>query len=181
MKPRPFDQIRARSLAHEFLALPPSHGWIERPAPIGSLIAEFVVPPWLCKTGNGTRHRPGWAIEKDKDEIWAYMATQWLTQKGRFLQSLFPLPGRPQVICVRFSEKEPDPFADWAKFPVDMLTVAKMTKPTKKKPITELEKRRLGIIADDKGSNIRLHQHWEPAKRKDQLVLIRVYTGKEKE
>lgn len=179
--PRFFSLTVARESALERLALPPAYDWIERPEPQGGLIAEFFVPTWLCKSGNMTRHRPSWAIEKDKDAIWVYMLGQWLNWSQKYLKTTFPLTGRPQVICVRFSAREPDPFADWAKFPVDMLTMAKMSKPTKKKPVPELTRRRLGIIVDDKGSNISLHQHWEPSPRKEESVMIRVYTGKGRE
>jgi hypothetical protein len=68
-----------------------------------------------------------------------------------------PLSGRPQVLAVRFSSVESDPYCDFGKIPVDCL-------------------KKLGLIVDDRGSCIELRQWWEPAAPKRGFVLVEVWS-----
>jgi hypothetical protein len=80
-----------------------------------------------------------------------------------------PLPGRPQVLCVRFSPAQSDPYADWAKSAVDVLC----------RPRGSSTARRLGIIVDDRPSAADVVQWCEPKPRGAPagFVVIDVWTG----
>lgn len=108
------------SLADSTLAQPPALARIVRPVPRGVRVARFGLPLELCKPQNardGSR-RP-WVLARTKSQLSQLMAAQWLQHRdGRAL----PLPGRPQVLCLRLSSREPDAYSDWAKAAIDILT-----------------------------------------------------------
>lgn len=133
---------------------------ITRPVLWGERVARFVLPLDLCKPLNqlsraGTASA-GWALGKLKKDAFALMLTQ---NQGRIARA--PLPGRPQVMCVRFSSVEPDHESGWCKNPVDRLRVGKNG---------------LGLIVDDKPRNIELLTRWEPAPPRQGCVLIEVWS-----
>lgn len=147
----------AFALAEDVLSRPPALPHIERPVPRGKLVARFGLPLELCKPMNriartGTQ-QAGWALAKMKRETWQRMAMQ----HGR---RSTPLPGRPQVLCLRLSSSEPDKYADWQKNPVDRLRAT--------------EKLGLGFIVDDRPTCIDLQAWWEPAPRGRGCVVIEV-------
>lgn len=156
-----FDRHTAMAFALDALSRPPAHPSIERPALRGELVARFVLPLRLCPPTNRTRGRAGWAQAKTKAEAW-----QMLLAQAGFRVRKEPLPGRPQVICVRFSPVECDPSSDWAKIPIDLLCIPKGR-----------QKHGLGFLPGDKWSETRSHQRWEPAPRGQGCVYIEVRTG----
>lgn len=138
---------------------PPILDRIVRPVPRGSLVARFTLPLSLCVTQNSKRHSSGWSDSKRRHAVAMAMFAQVRPKPA-------PLPGRPQVLCLRLSTVEPDAYSDWAKQAVDVLCA-----PTKR------SRERLNIIVDDAPKFIELHQWWEPAKRDDCRVMIEVWTG----
>jgi len=89
-----------------------------------------------------------------------------------------PVSERPQVICVRFSTHETDPYSDWAKAAVDMLRMWRHRRHKIGPKVVVTKIRGLGFLAEDSGRHVDLHQHWEPAKRGQGFVYIEVWTGK---
>lgn len=167
-----FNRLALLERAELALAAPPALPWIVRPDPIGDRVQRFVLPLGLCKTTNSTRQRPGWAQGKDKASLWSLM----LGQAGGLRSEV--LPGRPQVICIRFSPTESDPCSDWAKAAVDHLRFWRQKRAKIGRRIIVTKVRGLGFIEDDRGSKVALSQHWEPAPVRQGFVLIEVWTGK---
>lgn len=163
-KPRWSLETAVKNAAKHIAVEPPFYA--DRPEPRGEFVAKFVLPPELCLTGNACRHKPGWAIQKVKDQLWTMMRAQWFFQRTLDRRPL-PLSGRPDVLCARFTSRPVDAVSDWAKFPVDMLTKA-----TKKEP-----RHRLGLIQDDDPISARVCQWWEKVPASEAVVLIRVFTG----
>lgn len=151
--PVSFDRHAALKFMIASLEQPPALPTIKRPKRRGELVARFALPLELCPTTNSTRHADGRVLGRLKKALGEMM----FAQHGGRAQG--PLDGRPQVICRRFSSVETDPYSDWAKFAVDKLMVGK---------------NRLGLIRDDKGSDIELHQVWEPAPPGEGFVIIEV-------
>jgi len=141
-----FDLVE-RTLLH-----PPARPHIVRPALRGERVARFYLPLDLCKPQNRTRHGKAWQLGKMKSDLLFAM----LSQHGR---RSAPLPGRPQVICLRLSSNEPDAYCDWAKAAVDRLTVNNSG---------------LGFLRDDRPSDAEIIQYWEPAPPKKGCVMIEV-------
>lgn len=158
-KPPPHFSIpQAFALAADILSRPPAPGLsIKRPKPRSNVVARFALPLHLCPTTNSTRGAPEWKLAQIKRAIGNLMRIQ-------NYPALAPLAGRPQVIARRFSPVETDPFGDWAKMAVDRLVVGK---PGEGK---------LGFLRDDKGSEVELHQIWEPAPPGKGCVIIEVRT-----
>ena len=167
------DRFTLLERADTILSSPPSLDWIVRPIPRGDLVARFVLSTQLCKTSNATRHATARMQGAIKSEIWSTM----LAQAGGLQDH--PVSARPQVICVRFSTHETDPYSDWAKAAVDMLRMWRQRRHKIGSRIVVTKIRGLGYIAEDSGRHIDLHQHWEPAKRGEGFVLIEVWTGAE--
>lgn len=132
---------------------------IVRPRFIGSVVASFVLPLDLCKPQNAKRGAPGWLAKATRIKIAKEMFAQCAPRKE-------PLPGRPQVLCVRLSSSEPDKYSDWAKTAIDTLC-----SPNKRC------KERLNLIKDDAPKFADVCCWWEPAKRGNGLVYMEVRTG----
>ena len=168
MKSAPaFSVARSLARARNALREPPPLERIKRPEFAGVLVAEFALPLELCKPTNRTRGAESWAQLQTKDKIRALMATQARMQLGRVIQ-LAPLPGRPQVLAVRFSSSDPDKYADWAKAAIDVLCAP-----------DERARERLNLIKDDRPAAADVHQWREPAPKSDGFVYIQVRTGAE--
>jgi len=135
----------------------------ERVAGIGSLVWRCVVPLHLCKRYNATDKETSWAVARRKRRLYSLM----LTQHGRPRKE--PLPGRPQVRCVRFSSAEPDEGAGWEKAVVDALTMPWRT--------PKRQHRGLGFLRDDKREFVRRSIWWEYARPGEGFVLCEVWTG----
>lgn len=160
-KPRapspPFNAIEALAAADAVLKLPPAQSHIVRVPGVGELVRRFSLPIDLCPTTNGTRHRPGWALAKDKENLRVVM----LKQTGGTVRPA-PLKGRPMLRCIRFSSREPDRFSDWAKMAIDRLMVGE---------------KRLGYLRDDSPAACQVECWWEPIKRERGIVVIEIWTG----
>ena len=146
MTPHPFSVPASLRRARELLSQPPAEDWVSRPEPRGELVQAFALPLEMCPTTNATRHAPAWKLGKLKKALYQ---TMW-AQAGGYRRE--PLPGRPQVLCVRFTSRIVDACSDWAKFPVDILCVR-----------TLRARQRLGFLVDDSPRHIELHQWSEPA------------------
>lgn len=153
------DRLALLERAESILSAQPEIARIERPEPHGDRLARFVLPLELCKPQNRKGKIAPWAAIKDRERVAQAMAIQVRPWRD-------PLPARPQVLCVRFSSVEPDPYSDWAKMAVDVLCA-----PTKRC------RDRLNIISDDAPKHAEVHQWWEPAGRGDGFVYIEVRTG----
>lgn len=156
-----FDWREALVRAQGVLSEPPAIARIQRPVPRGERVARFVLPLELCPSTNITRHSQGWKQAKLKKTILGLLQVQ-----ARSFGTRETLPGRPQVLCLRLSSVEPDPYADWAKMAVD-----KLCAPDGK------SRERMGYLRDDRPKDIELVQWWEPAKRGEGLVYIEIRSG----
>lgn len=158
MKPQ-FSHGRAMAMADEIFSKPPALLRLVRPVIAGNRVARFALPLELCQPTNRTRGAAGWAIGKTKARLATLMGLQCAPRKT-------PIPGRPVVVCTRFSSTEPDKYSDWGKAAIDVLCA-----PNERAP------RRLGLIRDDKPKDAEIVQRWEPAKPGAGMVLIDVYEG----
>lgn len=147
-------------LIEEKLSVPPALPHIVRPERRGLVVARFALPLDLCKPQNSKRREPAWKSAKHRKAVASAMFLQCRPRS-------VPLPGRPQVLAIRFSSVEPDRFADWAKVPIDVLQIK----------TAKCKTGRLGIIVDDSPRHCDVHQWWEPAKPKQGFVYIEVRTG----
>lgn len=153
-----FDWRAAMSTARRVLEQPPKLPHVERPRRRGDLVQAFSLPLSVCPTTNRTRHtRPG-QQEKLKRQILGLLQVQ-----ARSFRTREPLPGRPQVLCLRLSSTEPDAYSDWAKLAVDALCVP-----------AGRRKDGMGYLRDDRPKDADVKQWWEPAKRGQGLVYIEV-------
>jgi hypothetical protein len=154
--PTPFRVDEALALADDVLSRPPARSHIERPVKRGELVARFALPLELCKPMNRVATKgaqnAGWRLGKMKSDALLLM----LSQHGRRRE---PLPGRPQVLCLRISSSRPDPFSNWQKNAVDRLRA---------------DSRGLGFIRDDRGDFIDERAWWEPGPRSGGCVVIEV-------
>jgi hypothetical protein len=169
---------RSECLAYaaETLANPPRNPWTERHEPRGDLVYQFVLPLDLAQPQNRMRHAQGWQRKKERDAVLAHLRQQAhhnpsqllsvLPQPSRrgfvIMRATAPLPGRPQVLAIRFTCVEPDAYSDWAKVAIDCLS-----------PRAD----GLGIIADDKPSKLELRYWTEYARKGLGFALIQVRTG----
>lgn len=145
--------------ALERLALPPARDWIVRPAVRGEPVARFILPLQLCLSTNHTG-RSAFASDtkllgRMKDELAQLMAVQCRPWKE-------PLKGRPQVLAVRFSSREPDACSNFAKWAIDVLCRKRGNS------------HRLNIIEDDRPRLAEVHQWWEPCPRGEGFVFLEV-------
>jgi hypothetical protein len=158
----PFSVAASLRYAQEVLSRPPALPYLRRPEPRGELVARFAVPTELCPPGNATRHGKGFKLGDIKETLWSMLAIQ-----NRGPRRLPPLEGRPQVLCMRLSAVESDPYCDWAKFPVDMLCA----------PTLRIRNHRLNLIAGDRLKEADTWQWWEPSPKARECVYIEVRTG----
>lgn len=187
--PRPFtrEEVQHRlAFADETLAKPPARLWIERVEGRGVRLFRFVLPLGLAAPQNRSRHAAGWQMARERSSVLAAMAGQMMQQlavtafsriawcgDGRSLRPVLasPLPGRPQVRCVRFSSVFADELANWAKVPIDVLRVPRM-RGGRVVP-------GLGIIVDDRPAALEVRCWGEVAPRGSGMALVEVWTGAE--
>lgn len=153
-----FDWRDALARAEATFALPPKIERIVRPVPRGEVVQRFVLPLALCPTTNRTRHTKPGQQARTKRLILGLLQVQAKVQRFRKT-----LPGRPQVLCCRFSSTEPDAYSDWAKLAVDLLCVPAGRRKTG-----------LGLLRDDRPADAEVVQWWESAKAKEGFVWIEV-------
>lgn len=160
VRPAPIDAAWISSClnrADAVLAAPIAKPHIVRVAPVGALVARFVLPLDFCPSLNRFAELPSFARKRVKDQV----ATLMLVQQ-RFMRRLEPLPGRPFVRAIRFTSVEADRDASWCKVPVDRLTG---------------KHGGLGFIQDDRPSKLDLRTWWEPVPPKCGFVLLEVFSG----
>lgn len=154
-KPRaatPFSIRDALTRSMAAFEKPPLVAHIERPKPLGQCLMRMALPLTLLQPQNRTRQAQPWKMAKLKKECLALMRTQLPALPA------LPLPGRPQVLCTRFSSVEPDKYNDGFKIAVDRLVD-------------------LGVLIDDAPKFIDLHQHWEPAPPRCGFGIVEVWSG----
>ena len=143
--------------AAEALATRPDPTWVQRVAPVGSLVWRAVLPLYLCPSGN----RYAELSTRKRGQLKSEALQRLMLQHGGQRVSA-PLPGRPHVQLIRFSSQAPDTRCNWDKVPVDRLQV---------------KHRGMGLIRDDDPISIDLHAWWEKAPPGKGFCLVRVYTG----
>lgn len=124
------------AVADETLRLPSRWTWTERHPGRGVCLLRFVLPLELVPTANiGIRHRPAWALAKERTSVMGAMAGQLLRQSetlgircaacsdGKAIRPMWPAPrtGRPMLRAIRFSSRQPDDTAAWWKTVGDCL------------------------------------------------------------
>jgi hypothetical protein len=150
--PAPFSVRDALSRSLLAMDQPPLAAHIERPKPEGQCLMRFALPLSLLPTGNAMRHGQPWKLAKLKSQCLSLMRAQLPTRLE------LPLPGRPQVLCVRFSSVEPDKYNDGFKVAVDCLV-------------------KMGLLVDDAPRFVDLHQWWEPMAPKAGFGVVEVWSG----
>lgn len=153
-----FDWRDAIVHAERVLSSPPAVERIRRPERRGNLVQRFVLPLELAPTTNRTRHSKPGQQENMKKQILGLFRLQ----VGAFY-ALRPLPGRPQVLCCRFSSVEPDAYSDGPKMAVDLLCVP-----------AGRRKQGLGLLKDDRPKDAEVVQWWEPAPPKRGFLYLEV-------
>jgi hypothetical protein len=170
VRPRTFDRLESLANARRILAEPVALPWIERPRPIGGVVARFALPLGLCPTSNGTRRKPDWFYVRQRDGLFQAMLPGFL--ESRRVRGK-PLSGRPQVHAVRLCPAAPDALSDWGKSAIDRLIM----------PLRFVRKgvwvdcKRFGMIEDDRPALADVKQWWEPCPAALGCVLITVRTG----
>jgi hypothetical protein len=148
--PRSFSFREAGELSLKIMFKPPL-GHTPRVEPRGNLVERFLLPLSLVQPQNRT-HGKTWMLGQMKSQCLSVMRAQLVTRAKS------PLPGRPQVLCVRFSTTEPDKYNDGFKVAVDRL-------------------KDFGLIEDDSPRCIDLQMWWEKAPRGQGFGLIELWTG----
>jgi hypothetical protein len=145
----------------------PCRGYMPRALGLGTRLQRFVLPLALAQTTNARFHQKAWALAAQKQRVFDFMYLQ-----HPFIRAA-PLPGRPQVLCVRFSVKEPDALNDGAKMAIDCLTV-----PRPAKRAGGRKKLGLGFIVDDAPAYVRIEAPWwEYAPPRFGFQLIDIWSG----
>lgn len=164
--PAAFSVPDALARADEIMA-GPCRGYIPRAVGLGTRVHRFVLPLELAQTTNRRFHQQAWALAAQKQRVFDFM---W--RQHPFIRAA-ALPGRPQLLCVRFSVKEPDALNDGAKMAIDCLTV-----PRPPKHAGGRKKLGLGFIVDDAPAYVRIEAPWwEYAPPRAGFQLIEVWTG----
>ena len=127
----------------------------DRPAPGTVLHARFAIPLHCAPTLNRIAEMTSYTRAKIKKDCLTRMFFQ---SRGRRAE---PLPGRPIVLAVRFSSREPDRDSGWPKFPIDRLTGANQG---------------LNFIRDDKPKDLDLRYWHAPAPPSKGFVYLEVWT-----
>ncbi len=152
-----FNAAEAMAMAADVLSRPPAKAHIVRTVGRGRLVRRFALPLALCPTTNATRHAPKGQNARTKADI----TTVWLVQtKGQTRRE--PLPGRPQILCIRFSSREPDAYSDGFKMAIDRL----MRGPG-----------RFGYLRDDSPSACDIVQRWEKAPAGKGFAILEIWSG----
>ena len=149
--------------AEETLGTEPALRHIVRPVVHGALVASYLLPLELLEPQNRKRKAPKWVLAKKFEDLKRCLGVQTRFHDHRHFQ---PLPGRPQVLCTRFSCVEPDKYSDGFKWAIDALCV-----PSARRTWG------LGHLVDDSPRLADVHQWWEPAPRLSGFGLIRVFEG----
>ncbi len=165
----PFDADAARRFAEEALRCPPRAPHVTRPDRSGQLVASFVLPLDCAQPQNRTRHGQAWALERIKSKVKARMRQQQAPRSE-------PLPGRPRVLCCRFSSVRPDRYADGFKAAIDVLCAAPPPLTRDGKLRKHMPTGRLGFLRDDSDAHADVVQWWEPAPPGRGFGLIEVWT-----
>ena len=142
MRDRPspllIDHRGACVLAQQVLAHAPLLLRIERPAPVGDLVAVFALPLDLLPPSNRTRGGQAWRLGQIKRDC-----ERALRYQGADPRLAWQRSPRPQFRCLRLSTQEPDKYNDGFKIAVDRLVA-------------------LGFAEDDAPAFLDLHQWYEP-------------------
>lgn len=151
--PTPFSVRDSIACARQTLSQPPSIPRIVRPEFRGRVIHEFALPLDLVVPQNRKQNAPAWQRAATRRQLLTMMAGQC----GGPAE--IPLSSRPQVLCVRFSSREPDPYCDGFKQAIDCLCPSRSRKG--KRGMKRVMG--LGIIRDDRPELAEVVQWWEPA------------------
>ncbi len=164
--PAPFSVPDCLRRADETLA-GPCAGHMPRVAGRGVRLHRFILPLELAQTTNARFHQKAWALATQKQRVFDFMFRQ-----HPFIRPA-PLPGRPQILCVRFSVKEPDALNDAAKMAIDCLT---MPRPPKR--AGGRKKLGLGLIQDDAPRYVEIAPAWwERAGQRCGFQLLEVWSN----
>lgn len=161
------DRAHCLEYALRALASPPTKPHIERVEPVGKLVWQCVVPAELC-VGHANS-RVHWSVHlRHKRNLLSTMLAQHQMRPRSEV-----LPGRPQVLLVRFTSTRPDRGNGWEKLPVDCLLTPKSVMTA-----TGIQQRKgLGFFDDDSELHIDSRCWWEAGPRGAGFVFIRVFDG----
>lgn len=152
----PFDIEQCMDIAEVTLKEPV--GWREEQGPLGDFVTSFFVPLDVCPTINVYLNM----YYKRRAGLKEKALRMMFEQYGRRRPT--PLPGRPVIILVRFSSKEPDHETSWHKIIVDRLIP---------------KHDGLNIIVDDNPNAVDLRGHyWRYAPKKKGFGYVEIWTGR---
>ena len=150
------------AFAESVLARPPRESWVKRPVLRGDRVAVFHLPLDLCPTRNAGRREHWSARKRLRDRVLAHLRMQWAHCQPEFAGAASrPLPGRPQLVAIRFSSVPVDADAGFAKTAIDCLTP---------------NAGGIGLIEDDSPRHVERCEWWEYAPRGKGFVLLEVRT-----
>lgn len=154
-----FDARAVLAQAADIMSRPPAKPFIERVPGKGRLVRRFALPLELCPTTNATRHRRMGQNARTKADITTVMLVQ---TQGRTRRA--PLPGRPMIIGIRFSNRAPDAYSDGFKMAIDRLMVGE---------------NRLGYLRDDSPAAVQVVQRWELAPKRCGFAILEIWSGEQ--
>ena len=152
-----FNAAEAMAMAADVLSRPPAKAHIVRTVGRGRLVRRFALPLELCPTTNATRHAPMGQNARIKEDITRVMKAQ---TGGRVRNA--PLPGRPQIIGIRFSSRQPDKYSDGFKLAIDRLMRGE---------------ERMGYLRDDNEDACDIVQRWERTPKGIGFAILEIWSG----
>lgn len=183
LKPLPASICELVDRHHAAQSRPHPHPHVVRPRPRGELVALALLRLDECLPRNRSRREQPWQAKAARDTVLARLQSQLRPQ-------LHPLRGRPQVVCYRYSSKQPDAHAGWGKTAVDCLQPSgertyshkiKSKHPIKDGEYKTIKRKRafvgLNIIASDEPSKCEVIETWEPATNGHGFVIIEIWDG----
>lgn len=170
---KPFDRVGSLAFARAALSRPVAEPHIKRVEPVGRVLYEFVLPLHVLEAQNRKRGATAGILATVTKRCFKLLREQFGKRRAHA-----PLPGRPQICCVRFTVREPDAFADTFKVAVDRLTVYKPRKVNLGRGRYRMsDDTNLGIIVDDRPRDADVNQWWEPAPQGKGFGYIRICSG----
>jgi hypothetical protein len=132
----------------------------------------------------GIRHRPGWALAKERSSLMGCMAGQLLRQSetlgircgactdGKAIRPMWPTPreGRPMLRAIRFSSRQPDDTAAWWKGVGDVLQTPRVLRSGRRCA-------GFGVLAGDSPRELETRAWGEYAAPGSGFGLVEIWSG----
>jgi hypothetical protein len=153
-KKKPFELEQCMDIAEASFAMDPK--WRGEQEALGEFVASFFVPLDVCPTINTYMNMFYLQRVSLKTKALRIMFEQYGKRRT------MPLAGKPVVILVRFSCKQPDQETSWHKIIVDRLLA---------------KHHGLGILVDDNPDAVELRSSWRHAPMGKGFGYVEVWSG----